>query len=200
MIYFFVHVNTSYYFFNRQELLQKKATKYHIKNQNILKENAKNKYRNLSEKEKKEKRKYGRNRYRNMTEAEKNKLKNIEETSRCQKNKQIIFLYSIKINGKTLNFGDFQANKKEFIASEQPMVSDLVHINKIVVSDKFKHSNKGFKYLIGYKDDDIIKSYAFFCLKYIKSFDSGGKNMSFVVEDDSVLVKFYQDVLSVFSS
>ena len=80
------------------------------------------------------------------------------------------------------------------------MVSDLVHINKIVVSDKFKHSNKGFKYLIGYKDDDIIKSYAFFCLKYIKSFDSGGKNMSFVVEDDSVLVKFYQDVLSVFSS
>ena len=151
-----------FFFLIDKNCCKKKATKYHIKNLNILKENAKNKYRNLSEKDKKAKRKYGRNRYRNMTEDEKNKLKNIEETSRCQKNKQIIFLYSIKINEKTLNFGDFQANKKEFIASEQPMVSDLVHINKIVVSDKFKHSNKGFKYLIGYKDDDIIKSLHFF--------------------------------------
>ena len=30
-------------------------------------------------------------------------------------------------------------------------------INKIVVFDKSEHSDKGFKYFIGYKEDDIIR-------------------------------------------
>ena len=58
----------SYYWFNRQELLQKakgryrycrfkeKAEKYYIANKDALKETAKNKYRNLSEEEKEVKR------------------------------------------------------------------------------------------------------------------------------------------------
>ena len=40
-----------------------------------MRENAKNKYRNLSEEKKEAKREYERNRYRNMTENENNKLK-----------------------------------------------------------------------------------------------------------------------------
>ena len=70
----------SYYFLNRQELLQKaknkyhnfdgikKAAEYYIKNKNVLREKAKNKYINLSEEGKEGERKYGRNRYKNMKE------------------------------------------------------------------------------------------------------------------------------------
>ena len=67
------------YFFNyykKQEIdIITGSDKYCIANKEILKENAKNKYRNLLEEEEKEKREYGRNKYRNMTEDKKNKLK-----------------------------------------------------------------------------------------------------------------------------
>ena len=67
----------SFYFFNRQELLQKskdiyyndgskeKSFEYYIADEEVLRENVKGKYRNLSE-EKEAKKEYGRNRYRNM--------------------------------------------------------------------------------------------------------------------------------------
>ena len=51
-------------------------------------------------------------------------------------------------------------------------------INKIVVSDKFEHSDKGFKYLIGYKEDDIIRPLCIILPQisgYIKHFDTRGK-------------------------
>ena len=41
---------------------KEKTDKYYIENKNVLKENAKNRYRNLSEEEKEVKREYGRNR------------------------------------------------------------------------------------------------------------------------------------------
>ena len=56
----------SYYWFNRQQLLQKakdryhqcggkeKSAKYYLENKGILKEKAKNEYKDLSEKEKEE--------------------------------------------------------------------------------------------------------------------------------------------------
>ena len=46
-------------------------------------------------------------------------------------------------------------NKREFYASKQAIALNLVNTNKIVVSDKFKHSDDGFKYFIGYYDDLI---------------------------------------------
>ena len=55
----------SYYWFNRQELLEKAKERYHSGG---AKEKAINKYKNLSEKEKEAKKKYGRNRYKNMKE------------------------------------------------------------------------------------------------------------------------------------
>ena len=54
---------------------KEKAAEYYIVNKEILRENAKNIYRNLSEEEKEANREYGRNRYRNITEGEKDKLK-----------------------------------------------------------------------------------------------------------------------------
>ena len=68
----------SYYYFNRKNLLQKakdkyhnfggkeKAAKYYIQNKEVLKENAKNKNRNLSEEEKETKKEYGKDRDRNI--------------------------------------------------------------------------------------------------------------------------------------
>ena len=49
-------------------------------------------------------------------------------------------------------------NKKEFNASKQPIDLNLVDRNKIVRSDKLKHTDDGFKYFIGYKEDNIIVS------------------------------------------
>ena len=41
---------------------------------------------------------------------------------------------------KTLKFNNVRVNKKEFHKSKKPIDLDLVAINKIEVSDKFKHS------------------------------------------------------------
>ena len=58
---------------------------------------------------------------------------------------------------KTLKFNNVRVNKKEFHKSKQPIDLDLVTVDQIVVSDKFKHSDEGFKYFIGYQDNEIIK-------------------------------------------
>ena len=58
---------------------------------------------------------------------------------------------------KTLKFDNIRVNKKEFHKSKQPINLDLVNVDQIVVSDKFKHSDDGFKYFIGYKEGEIVK-------------------------------------------
>ena len=55
-----------------------------------------------------------------------------------------------------LKFGDIVINKREFHASKQAIALNLVNANKIVVSDKFKHNDDGFKYFIGYLHDDNV--------------------------------------------
>ena len=49
---------------------------------------------------------------------------------------------------KTLKFNNIKVNKKEFHRSKK--AKDLVDTGKIVASDRFKHSEEGFKYFIGY--------------------------------------------------
>ena len=96
---------------------------------------------------------------------------------------------------KTLKFDNFRVNKKEFHKSKQPVNLDLVNIDQIVMSDKFKHNDDGFKYFTGYKEGEIVKP---FCIMlpqmtgYLKCFESGGKNMSFVTKDDDVLDKYHE--------
>ena len=53
---------------------------------------------------------------------------------------------------QTLKFDNISVNKKEFHKSKQPINLDSISIDQIVVSDKFKHSDDGFKYFIGYKE------------------------------------------------
>ena len=94
---------------------------------------------------------------------------------------------------KTLKFDNIRVNKKEFHKSKQPIDLDLVNVDQIVVSDKFKHSDDGFKYFIGYKEGEIVKP---LCIilpqmsRYIKYFENGGKNVSFLIKDDDVLDKY----------
>ena len=102
-------------------------------------------------------------------------------------------LSSIRISEKTLKFNNIILNKKEFHKSKHPIDLSLVSVDRIVVSDKFKHSDEGFKYFIGYEKGEIVKPLCIILPQmngYIKYFDNGGKNMSFFIRDDEVLDKY----------
>ena len=52
---------------------------------------------------------------------------------------------------KTLKFNNIKVNKQKFHKSKKAINLDLVDTGKIVVSDKFRHSEEGFKFFIGYQ-------------------------------------------------
>ena len=90
---------------------------------------------------------------------------------------------------KALKFNNIRVNHKEFHKSKEPIGLMLVNIDQIVVSDKFKHNNEGFKYFIGYQEGGIVKPLCIILPQmsgYIKYFENGGKNMSFLIKDDEV--------------
>ena len=74
----------SYYQFNRQEILQKakekfskeKAAEYYLKNKEVLKEKARNRYINLSEEEKNKIKEYQEKKYQELIQYKKEALKN----------------------------------------------------------------------------------------------------------------------------
>ena len=68
-----------------------------------------------------------------------------------------MFLFSILIREKILKFDNIRVKKKEFHKSKQPTDLDLTNVDQIVVPDKFKHNDDGFKYFIGYKECKIVK-------------------------------------------
>ena len=68
-----------------------------------------------------------------------------------------------------------------------------VNTKHIVTSDKFKHTDEGFKYFIGYQEDEIVKLLCIILPQmsgYIKYFENGGKSISFIVKDDDMLDKY----------
>ena len=96
---------------------------------------------------------------------------------------------------KTLKFNNIRLNKKEFHKSKEPIDLMSVNVDQIVVSDKFKHSDEGFKYFIGYQEGEIVKPLCIILPQmsgYIKYFENGGKNMSFLIKDDEVWEKYEQ--------
>ena len=58
---------------------------------------------------------------------------------------------------KTLKFNNIRLNKKEFHKSKEPIELMSVIVDQIVVSDKFKHNNEGFKRVISYLEGEIFK-------------------------------------------
>ena len=68
-----------------------------------------------------------------------------------------------------------------------------VDSDQTVVSNKFKHNDEGFKYFIGYLKGEIIKPLCIILPQmsgYIKYFENGSKNMSFLIKDDKVWDKY----------
>ena len=79
---------------------------------------------------------------------------------------------------KTLKFDNIRLNKKEFHKSKQPINLDLVNVDQIVISGKFKHNDDCFKYFIGYKEGEIVKPLSIILIQMsecIKYFENGGK-------------------------
>ena len=93
---------------------------------------------------------------------------------------------------KTIKFDNIRVNKKEFHKSKQPIDLMSVNTEHIGTSDKFKHSDEGFKFFIGYQQDQIVKPLCIVLPQmsgYINYFENGGNNMSFMIKDDNVLDK-----------
>ena len=84
-------------------------------------------------------------------------------------------------------------NKKQFYSSKQAISLDSVDLNKIVVSKKWKINDTTYKYFCGYLNNDVIKPLCVILPQmngYIKYFDDGGKNMSFVTNDEEIYKKY----------
>ena len=57
-----------------------------------------------------------------------------------------------------------------------------VNVDQIVVSDKFKHNNEGFKYFIGYQEGGIVNPLCIVLPQisgYIKYFENGARTCLF---------------------
>ena len=94
---------------------------------------------------------------------------------------------------KKIKFGDKEVSKKEFYLSKQAISLDSVDLDKIVVSNKCKINETRYKYLCGYLNNDVIQSLCVILPQmdgYIKYFDNGGKNMTFVTDIEKVYDKY----------
>ena len=92
------------------------------------------------------------------------------------------FVHSIIMSEKTLKFSNIKINKKEFHKSKQAIDLDSVTTDKIVVSDKFRHSEEGYKCFIGYKEDELVRPLCIILPQmngYIKCFENGEKTCPF---------------------
>ena len=75
-----------------------------------------------------------------------------------QKNKKMICFTVQKMSEQTLKFDHIVVNKKDLHASKEAITLDSVESSRILVSDKVKHSEDGFKHLYGYLHvDDVIR-------------------------------------------
>ena len=84
---------------------------------------------------------------------------------------------------KQIKFGDKEVDKKEFHSSKQAISLDSIDLDEIVVSNKWKINETTYKYLCGYLINDVIQPLCVILPQmngYIKYFDNGGKNMTFV--------------------
>ena len=93
------------------------------------------------------------------------------------------------MSSQKIKFGDKEVDKKEFYLSKQTILLDSVGLSKTVVSSKWKINDTTYKSFCGYLNNDVIQP---LCVilplmsGYIKYFDDGGKNMSFVTDDKEV--------------
>ena len=94
---------------------------------------------------------------------------------------------------KKIKSGNKEVSKKEFYTNKKAIKLDSVDLDKIFVSTKWKINETTYIYLCGYLNNDVIQP---LCVAlpqmdgYIKYFDDGGKNMSFVMDDEKIYDKY----------
>ena len=94
------------------------------------------------------------------------------------------------MSSKKIKFGDKEVDKKKFYSSKEAILLDSVDLSKI------------YKYFCGCLNNDVIKPLCVILPQmngYIKYFDNGGKNMSFVTDDEEVYRK-YAEIWNVVKS
>ena len=94
---------------------------------------------------------------------------------------------------RKIKFGNKEINRKEFYSSKQAISLDSVDLNKVVVSKKWKINDTTYKHICGYLNNDTIQPLCVILPQmdgYIKYFDDGGKNMSFVTDDEKIYKKY----------
>ena len=97
------------------------------------------------------------------------------------------------MNSQKIKFGDKEVDKKKFYSSKEAILLDSVDLSKIVVSSRWKLNDTTYKYFCGYLNNNVIKPLCFILPQmngYIKYFDDGGKNMSFVTDDEKAYEKY----------
>ena len=93
---------------------------------------------------------------------------------------------------RKIKFGDKEVYKTKFYSSKQAISLDSVDLNKIVVSKKWKINDTTYKHVCGYLHNDTIQPLCVILPQmngYIKYFDDGGKNMSFVTDNEEIYEK-----------
>ena len=98
------------------------------------------------------------------------------------------------MSSQKIKFGDKEVDKKTFYSSIEAILLDSVDLSKIVVSSRWRLNDRTYKYFFGYLNNDGIIKPLYVILPqmngYIKYFDDGGKNMSFVTDDEKVYEKY----------
>ena len=97
------------------------------------------------------------------------------------------------MSSRKIKFGDKEVDKKKFYSSKQAISLYSVDLPKIVVSKKWKINDTTYKYLCGYLNNDTIQPLCVILPQmngYIKYFNDGGKNMSFVTVDEEIYEKY----------
>ena len=97
------------------------------------------------------------------------------------------------MSSQKIKFGDKEVDKKEFYSSKEAISLNSLDLSKIIVSSKWKISDTKYKYFCRYLNNDVIQPLCVILSQmrgYMKYFDDGGKNMSFVTDDKEVYKKY----------
>ena len=94
---------------------------------------------------------------------------------------------------RKIKFGNKEVNKKEFYLSKQAISLYSVDLNEIVVSKKWKINDTTYKHICRYLNNDTVQPLCVILPQmdgYIRYFDDGGKNMSFVTDNEKIYEKY----------
>ena len=92
-----------------------------------------------------------------------------------------------------IKFGDKEVDKKKFYLFKEAIFLDSIDLSKIVLSNKWKINDTIYTNFCGYLNNDVIHPLCVILPQmsgYIKYFDNGVKNVSFVTNDKEVYEKY----------